>query len=68
LIDKQKKIAASETAVLVGLVTKDQNEAQVKEYLAELAFLALADLMPEALLLLFFLRNERPFGRTSACK
>ena len=40
LIDKQSKIAPAEKAVLVGLVTKEQNEAQVKEYLAELAFLA----------------------------
>ena len=40
MIDKQSKIAPAEKAVLVGLVTKEQNEAQVKEYLAELAFLA----------------------------
>jgi len=40
LIDKQSKIAPAEKAVLVGLVTKEQTEAQVKEYLAELAFLA----------------------------
>jgi GTP-binding protein HflX len=40
LIDKQSKIAPAEKAVLVGLVTKEQSEAQVKEYLAELAFLA----------------------------
>ena len=40
LIEKQNKIAQEEKAVLVGLVTKDQNEAQVKEYLDELAFLA----------------------------
>jgi len=40
LIDKQSKIEQEEKAVLIGLVTKDQNEAQVKEYLDELAFLA----------------------------
>lgn len=40
MIDKQKKIEQEEKAVLIGLVTKDQNEAQVKEYLDELAFLA----------------------------
>lgn len=40
MIDKQNKIAQEEKAVLIGLVTKDQNEAQVKEYLDELAFLA----------------------------
>lgn len=40
MIEKQNKIKQSEKAVLIGLVTKDQNEDQVKEYLAELAFLA----------------------------
>lgn len=40
MIDKQNKIAHEEKAVLIGLVTKDQNEIQVKEYLDELAFLA----------------------------
>jgi GTP-binding protein HflX len=40
LIDKQNKIAKEEKAVLIGLVTKEQSEAQVKEYLDELAFLA----------------------------
>jgi len=39
LIDKQNKIVQEEKAVLIGLVTPDQNEAQVKEYLDELAFL-----------------------------
>ncbi len=32
--------AKTETAVLVGLITKDQNEAKTKEYLDELEFLA----------------------------
>jgi GTP-binding protein HflX len=40
LIDKKDKIANEERAVLVGLVHKEQSEAQVKEYLDELAFLA----------------------------
>ena len=30
----------AETAILVGLVTKEQDEAKTKEYLAELEFLA----------------------------
>ncbi len=40
MIEKKSKIAAEEKAVLVGLIQKDQTEAQVKEYLDELAFLA----------------------------
>ena len=40
MIDKQNKIIQEQKAVLVGLVTKEQNEAQVQEYLDELAFLA----------------------------
>ena len=32
--------AKAETAVLVGLVTKEQDEAKTKEYLDELEFLA----------------------------
>ncbi|HEX8356873.1 MAG TPA: GTPase HflX [Segetibacter sp.] len=40
MIDKTNKIEQEQKAVLVGLVHKDQNEAQVKEYLAELSFLA----------------------------
>ena len=32
--------AKAETAVLVGLITKDQDEAKTKEYLDELEFLA----------------------------
>ena len=35
---ENKKVV--ETAVLVGLITQDQNEKQLKEYLDELAFLA----------------------------
>lgn len=40
MIDKANKIQQNEKAVLVALVQKDQTEAQVIEYLDELAFLA----------------------------
>ena len=40
MIDKRNKIEQEERAVLVGVIQKDQTEAQVNEYLAELAFLA----------------------------
>jgi GTP-binding protein HflX len=40
LIEKKKVVGASENAVLVGLIQKDQTEQQVNEYLDELAFLA----------------------------
>jgi GTP-binding protein HflX len=40
VLDKQSKIQEEEKAVLVGLIYKEQTEAQVKEYLDELAFLA----------------------------
>ncbi len=40
MIDKKNTIGKEEKAILVGLVYKDQTEEQVKEYLAELAFLA----------------------------
>jgi GTP-binding protein HflX len=40
VLDKNNKITNDEKAVLVGLIHKDQAEAQVKEYLTELAFLA----------------------------
>ena len=40
MIDKANKIQQNEKAVLVALVQKDQTEAQVVEYLDELAFLA----------------------------
>lgn len=40
MIDKKSKIVVEELAVLVGLVHNEQTEAQVKEYLEELAFLA----------------------------
>ncbi|GEO09747.1 GTPase HflX [Segetibacter aerophilus] len=40
MIDKSNKIEQEQKAVLVGLVNKDQSEAEVKEYLNELAFLA----------------------------
>jgi len=40
MIEKKANITQDEHAVLVGLVQKDQTEAQVNEYLDELAFLA----------------------------
>ena len=40
MLDKQKKIQDEETAVLVGLIYKEQTELHVKEYLVELEFLA----------------------------
>ncbi len=40
MLDKQNKITNQDKAVLVGLVYKEQTEIQVKEYLAELEFLA----------------------------
>ena len=40
MLEKKKAIQQEEKAVLVGLVHKDQTEAQVKEYLEELAFLS----------------------------
>ena len=40
MLDKNNKIQTEEKAVLVGLVYKEQTETHVKEYLAELQFLA----------------------------
>jgi GTPase len=40
LIDKKSKIQKEERAVLVGLIYNNQTEAQLQEYLEELAFLA----------------------------
>jgi len=40
LIDSNKKILKEETAILVGLVYKEQTEPMVNEYLDELTFLA----------------------------
>ncbi len=40
MIDQSKSIKQEETAVLVGVIQKEQTEEQVKEYLDELAFLA----------------------------
>ncbi|BFG71177.1 GTPase HflX [Sediminibacterium sp. KACHI17] len=40
MIEKQQKIKGEETAVLVGLIQKEQTQEQVYEYLDELAFLA----------------------------
>lgn len=40
MLDNRNTIQKEEKAVLVGLIYKEQTEAQVKEYLDELAFLA----------------------------
>lgn len=40
MIEKTQAVAQDERAVLVGLIHKEQTEAQVQEYLDELAFLA----------------------------
>jgi GTP-binding protein HflX len=40
LIEKQQVVDRDERAVLVGLIHKEQTDAQVQEYLDELAFLA----------------------------
>jgi len=40
MIDKINRIESEEKAVLVGVVQKDQNDLQVKEYMDELSFLA----------------------------
>lgn len=40
MIERKQQIEQSETAVLVGLIQKDQKEQQVTEYLDELEFLA----------------------------
>jgi len=40
LIEKKNNIGISENAVLVGVIQKEQDEQQVKEYMDELAFLA----------------------------
>jgi GTP-binding protein HflX len=40
LIEKKNTIGITENAVLIGLIQKEQDEQQVKEYMDELAFLA----------------------------
>ncbi len=40
MIDKINRIESEEKAVLVGVVQKEQNDLQVKEYMDELSFLA----------------------------
>ena len=40
MIEKKNTIGTEENAVLIGLIQKDQDEQQVKEYMDELAFLA----------------------------
>jgi len=41
MIEVEKKKNGQETAVIVGIITQEQTEAQVQEYLNELEFLAL---------------------------
>ena len=40
MIDKKNQIQINEVAVLIGIIQKEQDEQQVKEYMDELAFLA----------------------------
>ncbi len=40
MIEKQHRIKKEEKAILIGLITKEQTEEQLNEYLTELAFLA----------------------------
>lgn len=40
MIEKKNAISTTENAVLIGLIQKEQDEQQVKEYMDELAFLA----------------------------
>ncbi|HNP54378.1 MAG TPA: GTPase HflX [Ferruginibacter sp.] len=40
MIEKKQALALNETALLVGVIQKDQTEVQVNEYLDELSFLA----------------------------
>lgn len=40
MIEKKKQVFKNETAVLVGVIQKEQTEPQIQEYLDELAFLA----------------------------
>ena len=62
LIENKNIIQAEEKAVLVGLVHKEQNETQLMEYLAELAFLAeTAGANTEKV---FFQKLPRPDSRT----
>ncbi len=62
MIDPLDQRTRAETAVLVGLITDQQNEEQVKEYLEELEFLATtADITT---LKRFTQRLHKPDGRT----
>lgn len=40
MIEKKNSIGSEENAVLIGIIQKEQDEQQVKEYMDELAFLA----------------------------
>jgi GTPase len=62
LIENKNIIQAEEKAVLVGLVHREQNETQLMEYLAELAFLAeTAGARTEKV---FFQKLPKPDSRT----
>jgi len=62
LLDKQPLIQQQENAVLVGVITKDQTETQVIEYLDELAFLA--DTAGATILKRFTQRLPHPDSKT----
>lgn len=61
LIDKQNKVN-EQKSVLIGLVTKEQNEAQVNEYLDELAFLA--ETAGAVAVKMFYQKLNHPDSRT----
>ncbi|HPH99270.1 MAG TPA: GTPase HflX [Chitinophagaceae bacterium] len=62
MLDKQPLIQQQENAVLVGVITKDQTETQVIEYLDELAFLA--DTAGATILKRFTQRLPHPDSKT----
>ena len=62
MLDKQPLIQQQENAVLVGVITKDQTETQVIEYLDELAFLA--DTAGATILKRFTQRLAHPDSKT----
>ncbi|HSB94413.1 MAG TPA: GTPase HflX [Flavitalea sp.] len=62
MLDKKNSIEREEKAILVGLIHKEQTEAQVKEYLDELAFLA--ETAGAVAVKKFFQRMAHPDSRT----
>ncbi len=62
MIDKKNTIGAEENAVLIGIIQKDQDEQQVKEYLDELAFLA--ETAGAATIKRFTQKMQRPDSKT----